>query len=134
MWRQASHERAASQSYAIRLPTELQPLQLFDVPQRNRNFSISGPVPQPFHQFCQASTIAVVHRHQSQAQPLARFCTSYHCIGSDLALLNEKIQFGRGSGNFLRRCFDEQTSEAQIPHRSYIFITSSAPIHIDARE
>jgi hypothetical protein len=59
---------------------------------------------------------------------------SHDRVGPDLALLNKKMQFGRGSGNFVRRCFDEQTSEAQIPHRSYIFITSSAPIHIDARE
>jgi hypothetical protein len=115
VWRQASHERAASQSYAIRLPTELQPLQLFDVPQRNRNFSISGPVPQPFHQFCQASTIAVVHRHQSQAQPLARFCTSYHCIGSDLALLNEKMEFGGVSRILGFFSFNEKSIEVRIP-------------------
>jgi hypothetical protein len=59
---------------------------------------------------------------------------SHNGVGSDLPFLNEKMQFGRGSRNFARGCFDEQTSEAQIPHRSYIFFTIRAPIHIDARE
>jgi hypothetical protein len=59
---------------------------------------------------------------------------SHDGVGPDLPFLNEKMQFGLGSWNFARRGFDEQTSEAQIPHRSYIFITSRAPIHIDARK
>jgi hypothetical protein len=59
---------------------------------------------------------------------------SHDGVGPDLPFLNEKMQFGCGSRSFASRCFDEETSEAQIPHRSYIFITSRAPIHIDARE
>jgi hypothetical protein len=59
---------------------------------------------------------------------------SHDGVAPDLPFWNEKMQFGRGSRNSARGCFDEQTSEAQIPHWSYIFITARAPIHIDARE
>jgi hypothetical protein len=59
---------------------------------------------------------------------------SHDGVGPDLPFWNEKMKFARRSRNFASRCFDEQTSEAQIPHRTYIFITSRAPIHIDARE
>jgi hypothetical protein len=59
---------------------------------------------------------------------------SYNSVGPDLPLLNKKMKLGQHSGNCGRVRFDEQTSHAQIPNRSYSLITGSAPIHIDVPE
>jgi hypothetical protein len=59
---------------------------------------------------------------------------SHNSVGPDLPFCDKKMKLSRGSRNCGSVRFDEQTSQAQIPHRGYILITSSAPIHIDARE
>jgi hypothetical protein len=41
---------------------------------------------------------------------------SYNTVGPDLPFLHKKMEVDRHSGDCGRACFDEQTSEAQIPH------------------
>jgi hypothetical protein len=59
---------------------------------------------------------------------------SYNSLGSDLPFFDKKMKLGGHSRNCGNVCFDEQTSQAQIPYRGYILVTRSAPIHIDAPE
>ena len=59
---------------------------------------------------------------------------SYNSVDPDLPFFDKKMKLSWDSRNCGGVCFDEQTSQTQIPHRSYVLITSSAPIHIDASE
>jgi hypothetical protein len=56
----------------------------------------------------------------------------YDSIGSDLALLDEKMQFGSNSRDFGSICCDEQAAHAQIPNWGYILTSCRAPVYIDA--
>ena len=57
---------------------------------------------------------------------------SYNSIGPDLSFFDKKMKLSRDSRDRRSVGLDEQTSQAQIPHRGYILIISSAPIYIDA--
>jgi len=71
-----------------------------------------------------------MHCYESQPQPVARFCTSYHRVGSDLAFLNEKMELGRVSRILRFFCLDEKSAEANILHYRYILTPVSAPKYV----